>query len=98
MDDSFELLEEKVKRAADVVRRLRRENHGLEEQAAKAKARLHEAEKRAHELEKQLSGASSGADPEELKALQADLKGLRTEREEVKRRVSRLVELLDGLD
>jgi hypothetical protein len=33
-----------------------------------------------------------------VKALEADVKSLRAEREEVRRRIGRLVELLDGLD
>ena len=97
MDDSFELLEEKVRRAADLVRRLRRENRTLEDDASKAKARLQEAEKRLSSVEKQLT-APSGPDPEVVKALEADLKSLRAEREEVRKRIGRLVEMLDGLD
>lgn len=97
MDDSFELLEEKVRRAADVVRKLRRDNRGLEEEAAKARARLQEAEKRLAALEKQAT-APAGADPEVVKALEADLKSLRAEREEVRKRIGKLVEILDGLD
>lgn len=97
MDDTFELLEEKVRRAADLVKRLRRENHNLEQEAVKARSRLQDAEKRLQALEKQ-AAAPAGADPAELKALQADIKGLRAEREDVRQRISRLVELLDGLD
>ena len=97
MDDSFELLEEKVRRAADVVRKLRRDNRSLEEEASKAKSRLQEAEKRLSSLEKQLA-APAGPDPEAVKALEADLKSLRAEREEVRRRIGKLVEILDGLD
>ena len=97
MDDSFELLEEKVRRAADLVRKLRRENRTLEDETSKAKARLQEAEKRLSSVEKQLT-APSGPDPEVVKALEADLKSLRAEREEVRKRIGRLVEILDGLD
>ena len=46
MEDGFELLEEKVKKAADLVRRLRRENKDLEGDLAKIKPRLQEAEKK----------------------------------------------------
>lgn len=97
MDDTFELLEQKVRRAADLVKKLRRDNRNLEEEATKARSRLQDAEKRVQALEQQLAD-SNGADPEQLKSLQADLKGLRAEREEVRKRISKLMDLLEGLD
>lgn len=97
MQDGFELLEEKVKRAAELVKRLRRENKSLEEDLGRSKARFQDAEKRLDALEKELkerAGAGAGA----AKELEAELGVLRQERDEVRRRIAKLVEVLDGLE
>jgi chromosome segregation ATPase len=92
MEDGFELLEEKVKKAAELVRRLRKENKDLEGDLAKIKPRLQEAEKKLQDLEK-LKGA-----PAQLESLNHEVKTLQKEREEVRVRIAKLVEVLDGLD
>ncbi len=46
MQDGFELLEEKVKKAAELVKKLRRENKSLEDDLTKSKWKVQEAEKR----------------------------------------------------
>lgn len=95
MQDGFELLEEKVRKAADLVKRLRRENKALEEDVTKSKWRVQEAEKRLQALEReaQQAGATNG----DAQALQQELQALQQEREEVRRRISKLVEVLEGL-
>src|SRR5262245_22337330 len=96
MQDGFELLEEKVKKAADLVKRLRRDNKALEDDLTKAKWRLQEAEKRPEAVEKDLEqrGGQAGAD----EALVEELAALKQEREEVRRRIAKLVGVLDGLE
>jgi chromosome segregation ATPase len=96
MQDGFELLEEKVRKAADLVKKLRRENKALEDDLTKAKGRLQEAEKRLLAVEKDLQ--HSGGKAGESEALAAELGALKHEREEVRRRIAKLVEVLEGLD
>jgi FtsZ-binding cell division protein ZapB len=82
MDTSFDRLEEKVRKAADVVKRLRKENADL-------LSRLGAAEKK--------EGASAETQ-KQLEGLERELKALRNERTEVKERIARLVEVLDNLE
>lgn len=96
METGFELLEEKVRKAAELVRRLRKENKGLEDDLGKAKARLQDAEKKLLGLEKEIQARGAGA--EEAETLRAEVKGLRKEREDVRGRIAKLVEILDSLE
>src|SRR5437867_371978 len=97
MEEGFELLEEKVRKAADLVKRLRKANHDLEEERGRLGARLKEAEKRLDGLEKQ-RGSSSAEEPRRRGAVDEEVAALRHEREEIRRRIARLVEVLDGLE
>jgi len=96
MQDGFELLEEKVRKAADLVKKLRRENKALEEDVTKSKWRVQEAEKRLVALENEAKQA--GSKNGDAEALAKELQALQQEREEVRRRISKLVEVLEGLD
>jgi chromosome segregation ATPase len=96
MENSFDLLEDKVRRTVDLVKRLRKENKGLEEDLAKARSRLDQAEKGLQSLERE-RGAQS-AQSGQLESLGKEIKLLRQEREDVRARVAKLVEALDGLD
>lgn len=95
MQDGFELLEEKVKKAAELVKKLRRENKSLEDDLTKSKWKVQEAEKRRETLEKEVRQVSKAGDTE---ALADEVSSLKQEREEVRRRVGKLVEVLEGLD
>jgi predicted nucleic acid-binding Zn-ribbon protein len=95
MEEGFELLEEKVRKAADLVKRLRKANHDLEEERSRLGARVKEAEKRLDTLEKQ---RGSSPDAPRRDALAEEVAGWRHEREEIRRRIARLVEVLDGLE
>lgn len=95
MEEGFELLEEKVRKAADLVKRLRKANRDLEDERSRLGARVKEAEKRLDQLEKQRGSSGDGPRRE---ALAEELAGLRHEREEIRRRIARLVEVLDGLE
>lgn len=96
MENSFELLEERVRKTADLVKRLRRENKGLEEDLGKARVRLQEAEKRLESLERDKGPAVDHA--KEIEGMSRDLRTLRQERDEVRNRIGKLVEVLDSLD
>src|SRR5207248_1146724 len=96
MDDGFALLEEKVTKAADLVTRLRKENRTLGEEAQKAKGALAEAEKKLTALQKEKAAASESQQASE--ALKREVDELKRERIEVKNRIGKLVELLEGLD
>jgi predicted nucleic acid-binding Zn-ribbon protein len=96
MESNFDLLEERVRKAAELVRKLRKDNAGLEEQLGEGKKRLQDAEKRLHALEKD-HGASADL-AKELEVLNREVKGLRHEREEVRSRIGKLVEVLEALD
>lgn len=96
MENAFGLLEEKVRKAAELVKRLRRENKGLEDELGHARGGLQEAEKRLSTLEKEAGAAPVRG--RERDAAEQELRALRQEREEVRRRIAGLVEVLDGLE
>jgi chromosome segregation ATPase len=96
MENSFDLLEEKVRKAADLVRRLRKENKALDEDLTKVRGRLEAAEKSLQALERQKGAAEDHG--KELEVKDQELKALRRERDEVKSRIARIVEVLEGLD
>jgi predicted nucleic acid-binding Zn-ribbon protein len=95
-DDGFELLEEKVKRAAELVKALRQENKDLEQQRRQAETRLKDAEKGLATLEKQKGTAA--ADHKRVEQLDEEVATLRNEREEVRRRIAKLVAVLDEVE
>jgi uncharacterized coiled-coil DUF342 family protein len=85
MENAFDQLEERVKKAADVVKRLRQENKGLQDELSRVRPRLLEAEK-------------MGEETRRTEALGQEVKELRAEREEIRRRIAKLVQVLDALD
>jgi uncharacterized coiled-coil DUF342 family protein len=96
MDDGFELLEQKVQKAVELVESLQRKNKALQADLAKAKTALRSADKKLSEEVKAREGSESQA--KELDALRSELGALRREREEVRMRIAKLVEILDNLD
>lgn len=96
MEKGFELLELKVRKAAELVKRLQGENKALATQVAEAQSRLKQA---ARDLEAaQKRREPSAEETRKLEALHQELRDLRGDREEIKTRVARLVEVLDTLD
>ena len=96
MENGFDLLEEKVKKAAELVRHLRQEKHDLQQELSRAKARLGEAEKKLTALEK-----AQGVAAEQVKQAQSlgrEVKAFKEEREAIRTSIGRLVELLEGLE
>jgi chromosome segregation ATPase len=98
MDETIEQLEDKVKRAAALVRHLREEKQSLEQDLEAARDSLREAERRGEALESETSEAGGDGSAEEVERLNGMLEELQQEREDVRRRIGKLVELLEGLD
>jgi len=96
MDDSFDVLEEKVRKAAELVKRLRTENRALEEDLGRARSRLDAAEKRLAGLEKQADVSHDHG--KQLDELGRQLKAFKHERDEVRGRIAKLVEVLETLE
>jgi len=94
MDNAFEVLEEKVRRTAELVTRLRKEKAELEEDRGRLRDRLKQAEQGMAEKQRH----AVAAETKEIESLGRELKNLRDEREEVRQRIGRLVEILDALD
>jgi TolA-binding protein len=96
MDDPFALLEEKVRKAAELVRQLRRQNQDLQQEQGRIRTRLQEAEQSVQSLEK---GRQAGAEEvKKAESLGREVKALRAEREEVRQRIARLLEVLAGVE
>jgi chromosome segregation ATPase len=96
VDKGFELLEQKVRKAADLVRRLQGENKSLAAQLGEAQARLKQA---ARDLEAaEARPATPPQDAKKLETLVREVEDLRGERREIKARIARLIEVLDTLE
>ncbi len=96
MENGFEQLEGKVKKAAELVKKLRQQNHDLEQELTRVRPRLDEAEKSLASLHKE-KGASA-EQSKKLEVLSKQVDGLTGEREEIKKRIAKLLDVLDGLD
>jgi len=96
VEDGFEQLEQKVKKAAEVVRRLQGENKELRAELVRAQGRIGEVERRLESADKRQ--ATSDDDGPKLEALSREVRALRQEREEIRTRIARLVDVLDALE
>ena len=96
MENAFDQLEDRVKKAAEVVKRLRYENKTLQDELGRIRPRLQEVEKTVQALEK--GKGASAEETRRLEALAGEIKDLRAEREEIRRRIAKLVQVLDALD
>ena len=72
MDNAFDLLEQRVRRAAEALRRLQGENADLKKQVGRAQTALQQAEKSLDAAEKQ-QATPSPADTQRLDALQKEV-------------------------
>jgi predicted nucleic acid-binding Zn-ribbon protein len=97
VDNAFDLLEERVRRAADALRRLQAENADLKKQLGGAQAALGKAERALEAAEKHRPTANPD-DARRLEALTSEVTAMRRDREELRSRIGRLVEALEGLD
>ena len=96
VEDSFKLLEDRVRRAAERLKELQAETRSLRGELAAAKARGEEAERRLAAAADE--DGSHAEDAKRADGLAREVKTLRREREEIRQRIARLVELLDGLE
>jgi len=93
VEDSFKLLEERVRRAAERLKELQSENESLRKDLGESDARAEKAEKKLEEVaEAEVSRESASKKAE---TLARELKGLRKEREEIRTRLGRLLENLE---
>ena len=96
MENAFDQLEDRVKKAAEVVKTLRHENKALQDELGRSRPRLQEVEKTVQAMEK--GKGASAEDTRRQEALGQEVRDLRAEREEIRRRIAKLVQVLDGLD
>ena len=95
MENAFDLLEERVRRAAEALRRLQADNAELKKQLVRAQGALQQSEKALEEAQRT---KASPQDANKAEGLNRELVTLRREREELRARLARLVEVLDGLE
>jgi chromosome segregation ATPase len=91
--DDFSALEDRVRRAVDVVRKERHARIAAEARAVELESRAVEFEARAAQAEAQAQTQSPL-----LERLQSELNALRAERDQVRERVERLLKQLDALE
>ncbi len=91
--DDFSALEERVRRAVDVVKRERQARLAAERRGAELEERVSEAEARFAQAESQLRAQSPL-----LERLENEMSALRAERDQVRQRVEKLLAQLDALE
>lgn len=105
--NDFSALEERIVRAVEVVRRERHARTAAEERAGKAEERAAGAEQRVAGAEERVARADERASGVEnqlreqvqhLEQLEKEIGALRTERDQVRQRVERLLGQLDALE
>lgn len=94
--NGFDVLEEKVQRATELVKKLRAENEKLSEELTELRPRLEKAEKQLADSEGRKKGAAQ--DAKKVEELTAELAAIRKDRDEIRKRVGRLVDLLESLE
>ncbi|MBK7931585.1 MAG: hypothetical protein IPJ98_30140 [Bryobacterales bacterium] len=87
-EDTLAGLEDRIQRAVELVQQLRREKADLEKQLAATIRSLSEA---------QQAGESSTAQKAEITRLMLENEAMRKERDNVRRRVERLLETIDNM-
>lgn len=95
-DKTFDLLEQRVKAAADVVRRLRKENATLAQSAQAAQTSAAGLQERLATAQREKE--SSGAVAKDLLAARGELKTLHAERDQIRKRIEKIVSLLDEIE
>jgi chromosome segregation ATPase len=91
--DDFSALEERVRRAVDVVKREREARGAAEARVAELETRVTESEARAGQAEAQVQAQSPL-----VERLESEMSALRAERDQVRQRVERLLAQLDALE
>jgi chromosome segregation ATPase len=96
METGFQLLEDKVRKAVELVKRLRDENRDLTRDLGVARSRLTALERRLEALEQ--ASAAASADGKQVEGLNEELKRFRHEREQVRTRIAKVVQALEILE
>ena len=96
MEKGFDLLEEKVRKAADLVARLRRENASLLDEAKRLRGRVQDLEQAAHAADKGRAG--SAEEVRRVAGLEQEVKTMRQERDLIRQRIARIVAALDAIE
>ncbi len=96
MEDSFKLLEERVKKAVARLRELRSENEVLRGELKAAAARAGEAEQKLRAAAEQTSGEAEAS--ARLEAAEREARDLRERQEQLRERMAVLLETLEKLD
>ena len=91
--DDFSALEDRIRKAVDLVKNERRARGAAEERAGQEESRAVRAEERAASAEAQIQAQKS-----ELDQQNQELSALRSERDQVRQRVERLLSQLDTLE
>jgi septal ring factor EnvC (AmiA/AmiB activator) len=91
--DDFSALEERVRRAVDVVKRERQARAAVESRVAELETRATESEAHAAQAETQLQAQSPL-----VERLESEISALRAERDQVRQRVEKLLAQLDALE
>jgi chromosome segregation ATPase len=91
--DDFSALEDRVRRAVDVVKRERQARVAVEARVSELESRVTEAEARATQAETQVKAQSPL-----VERLESEMSALRAERDQVRQRVERLLAQLDALE
>ncbi len=96
MEDSFKLLEERVKKAVARLRELRSENDVLRGELKSAAARAGEAEQKLRSAGERASGEAEAA--ARLQAAEREARDLRERQEQLRERMVVLLETLEKLE
>jgi predicted RNase H-like nuclease (RuvC/YqgF family) len=94
--NAFDVLEDKVRKATELVRNLRQENQGLQGELDQMRLRVAKAEKQVGDAARQKKLGDD--DAHRVEELTAEVASLRKDREEIKKRIAMLVDLLEALE
>ena len=94
--NGFDVLEDKVRKATELVKKLRKENEKLQAEIGELRPRLEKTEKQLADAEKK-KGASA-EDAKRVEELSAELAAVRKDKDEVRKRIAKLVDVLESLE
>lgn len=94
--NAFDVLEDKVRKATELVKKLRKENDGLQGELDEMRLRVAKAEKQLGDASRQKKLGED--DAHRVEELTSEVASLRKDREEVKKRIATLVDLLESLE
>jgi regulator of replication initiation timing len=95
MEDSFSQLEERIKRAVEEVQRLRIENTAIKKKLEDAQRSLPSVDQKTRASETRTE--DPGVRAHDAQEMNRELATLRRERQEIRSRIAKLVDILDQL-